>query len=260
MAGHDFSFILKFLVAMWWLYYFSGGYVVAILFFWWLYGDWDSLADIEKHMNTIRIRKQKLTVNIVSNLESEAKEYRYWDTEVTGLHVRVSPLGNKRYYFKARLPDGKQTEVKLGNTNKLTLRAARDAAREIYVSILKGNNPNKNKQKERTSMTVKELCDKYQREGIGTKKPSTIATDKGRIEGYIIYLLGNKRVKDLTKNDIQNFMNDVKDGRSSPKSNGTGGKGTATRTVRLLGGILTFAVELGVIDKNPTLGVKKIRR
>ena len=37
----------------------------------------------------------------------------------------------------------------------------------------------------------------------------------------------------------------------------TGGKGTATRTVGLLGGILNFAVDRGFITMNPVIGVKR---
>lgn len=36
-----------------------------------------------------------------------------------------------------------------------------------------------------------------------------------------------------------------------------GGVGTATRTVGLLGGILTYAVETGIIQHNPAHGIKK---
>ena len=36
-----------------------------------------------------------------------------------------------------------------------------------------------------------------------------------------------------------------------------GGAGTATRTVGLLGGILTYAVDAGIIEVNPAHGIKK---
>jgi integrase len=36
-----------------------------------------------------------------------------------------------------------------------------------------------------------------------------------------------------------------------------GGAGTATRTVGLLGGILTYAVETGIIESNPAHGIRK---
>jgi hypothetical protein len=36
-----------------------------------------------------------------------------------------------------------------------------------------------------------------------------------------------------------------------------GGAGTATRTVGLLGGILTYAVDAGIIESNPAHGIRK---
>ncbi len=100
-----------------------------------------------------------------------------------------------------------------------------------------------------------------------TKKPTTLATDRGRIKRHIIPLLGRKKVKDLTRADIQRFMQDVAAGKTAcdekTASRGRaiveGGKGTATRTVGLLGGILTFAVERGICPTNPVHGVKRYR-
>src|SRR3546814_8517634 len=41
------------------------------------------------------------------------------------------------------------------------------------------------------------------------------------------------------------------------RANGRGGPGTAARTRGLSGGILTYAVDLGVIDSNPAHGIKR---
>jgi hypothetical protein len=41
------------------------------------------------------------------------------------------------------------------------------------------------------------------------------------------------------------------------KGHRRGGAGTAIRTVGLLGGILTYAVEAGIIESNPTHGIRK---
>jgi integrase len=48
---------------------------------------------------------------------------------------------------------------------------------------------------------------------------------------------------------------DVKTGKHG-RAIVTGGRGAATRTVRLLGGIFTYAVERGYIETNPRAGVK----
>jgi hypothetical protein len=78
---------------------------------------------------------------------------------------------------------------------------------------------------------VKELCTRYLADlqvglilgkGGRPKKPSTITTDTGRIERRIIPLLGPRRVKDLSKIDINKGLKDImverRGFRSRPKS------------------------------------------
>jgi integrase len=77
--------------------------------------------------------------------------------------------------------------------------------------------------------------------------------------------LGKKLVHDVSRVDIERFLRDVADGKTAvdvkTKKHGraivTGGKGTATRTVRLLGGIFSYAIRLGMRATNPTQGVAK---
>lgn len=98
------------------------------------------------------------------------------------------------------------------------------------------------------------------------KKPTTIVTDTGRIHRHIVPLIGTRRVKDLVKADINKVLKDIMAGKTrvnvkTKKLRGKaivrGGVGTATRTVGLLGGILTYAVEAGIIETNPAHGIRK---
>jgi integrase len=78
-------------------------------------------------------------------------------------------------------------------------------------------------------------------------------------------LLGNRLVRDLTSPDIVRFMRSVAAGKTAcdlktgfrGRAIIRGGRGTATRTVGLLGGILSFAVSEGVISVNPARGIKR---
>jgi integrase len=79
-------------------------------------------------------------------------------------------------------------------------------------------------------------------------------------------LLGNKRVQNLKPADINKFIEDVATGKSATiektnkkrgKSIVRGGLGTTARTVGLLGGILTYAMGQGFIERNPVHGIRK---
>ncbi|MEA3263447.1 MAG: tyrosine-type recombinase/integrase, partial [Pseudomonadota bacterium] len=93
-----------------------------------------------------------------------------------------------------------------------------------------------------------------------------IITDTGRIHRHIIPLIGSRRVKDLAKADIAKVLKDIMAGKTAVsvktkklrgKAVVTGGAGTATRTIGLLGGIFTYAMEAGIITTNPAHGVRK---
>ncbi|MBF0632747.1 MAG: site-specific integrase, partial [Magnetococcales bacterium] len=110
-----------------------------------------------------------------------------------------------------------------------------------------------------------ELCDLYMAEGTATKKASTLAIDRGRIARHIVPLMGRKRVDQITRADVQRFMIDVAAGKTAadiktgPKGRAivTGGEGTATRCMGLLGAIFGFAMERGLREDNPVHWVRK---
>jgi integrase len=97
------------------------------------------------------------------------------------------------------------------------------------------------------------------------KKASTLYVDRGRITRHILPLLGNRPVRELTTPDIARFMRSVATGITAAnvktgfrgRAIVKGGRGTAARTVGLLGGILSFAVTEGVITTNPARGIKR---
>lgn len=97
------------------------------------------------------------------------------------------------------------------------------------------------------------------------KKQSTLYVDRGRIERHILPLLGSRPVRDLQTPDIARFMRDIASGKTATdvktgfrgRAIVEGGAGTASRTIGLLGGILSFAVSEGIIPVNPARGVKR---
>ena len=216
----------------------------------------------------------RLTKRYIDNLESGDKDYFEWDDELPGFGVRVWPTGRKVYVAQYRF--GHRTRrVKIGAHGPLTCEQARREAKGILGEVARGQDPAEDRATGRKSMTVKELSARYLEAADGglimgkrglPKKASTLMIDRGRIKRHILPLLGARSVRELNQADVYRFLRDISSGKTAvvektdkPRGKAVveGGLGTATRTVGLLGSILSFAVSEGVIDRNPVHGVKR---
>jgi integrase len=212
--------------------------------------------------------KAKITKRTIDSAKAGERDCFIWDSELKGFGLKITPAGNRIYIVQYRT-GGRGSPTRRFTIGKhgapWTPDKARTEAKRLLGSIADGNDPQTAKAAKKTAMTVNELCALYLKDGCETKKASTIATDKGRIKRHIKPLLGRKRVKDLTPNDIRRFMSDIAKGKTAVIAKTgkhglarvTGGKGTASRTVGLLGGILSFAVDEGVRTENPAIGIKR---
>jgi integrase len=237
-------------------------------------------------MTTERGRAARISKRTVDGAKPEAARYVLWDSDLKGFGLRVTPQGTKTYVARYRAGGGRAgvlRQMVIGRHGHLTADEARDEARGILADAARGGDPQSDRAKVRADLTVGDLCDLYLAEGAGTKKASTLYTDKIRIDRHIKPLLGRKRVNAVTLTDVERFMHDVAQGKSASAIKpslrqvrageveapaGTrkrtdpmarGGKGAATRTVGLLGGIFTFAVRRGIRPDNPTAGLQKFK-
>jgi integrase len=216
----------------------------------------------------------KLTKRIVDAAEAQDKDYVIWDDELPGFGLRVFTSGKRSYLIQYRSA-GRSRRYTIGQHGVWTPELARKEAKVQLGRVAQGDNPAEERQLDHKAITVKELCDLYLDDlkaglilgkGGRPKKATTIVTDTGRIHRHILPLIGTRRVKDLVKADVNKVMKDIMAGKTrvsvkTKKLRGKaivrGGVGTATRTVGLLGGILTYAVEAGIIETNPAHGIRK---
>ncbi|CDX49097.1 Integrase family protein [Mesorhizobium plurifarium] len=216
----------------------------------------------------------KLTKRTVDTTEIRSADYVIWDEELPGFGLRVFASGKKSYVVQYRAA-GRSRRYTIGLHGVWTAEEARREAKVLLGQVARGGNPAEERKLDREAITVKELCTRYLedlRNGLvlgkrgRPKKATTISTDVGRIERHIVPLLGNRRVRDLAKSDITQAMKDIMAGKTranvkTEKLRGRaivrGGAGTAARTIGLFGGILTYAVELGIVEQNPVHGVRK---
>jgi integrase len=198
-----------------------------------------------------------------------------WDAAVTGFAARRQKSAAVTYLVYFRTAEGRQRWHTIGRHGApWTPETARREARRILGEVVSGADPAAAKRAGRKAKTVSELCDAYLVDAEAgrlltrrkaAKKPSTLATDKGRIERHIRPLLGRMAVAAVAREDVERFMHAVAEGETAARiktgryglARVTGGQGTATRTVGLLGAIFTYAVRHRMRPDNPVHGVMR---
>ncbi len=217
----------------------------------------------------------KLTKRIVISTPPDPSRDLYaWDDEVPGFGLRIKPSGVRSFMVQYRNSSGISRRLTVGRFGVLTVEEACKLGKRILADALKGGDPAAKRSEKRRAMTVRQLCQAYldaAEKGLilgkrdQAEKASTLYVDRGRIARHILPLLGRRLVRDLTTPDIARFMRSVAAGKTAAnvktgfrgRAIVKGGRGTATRTIGLLGGILSFAVSEGVIPVNPVRGIKR---
>ena len=233
---------------------------------------------------------ERIGKRTVDAARPQAELYRVWDSELKGFGLRVTPTGVKTYFVWYRAGEGRaaaRKEYTIARHGVMTPEEARAEASKVLSRVRLGEDPQASRHRARDEMDMAALCDLYLAEGVATKKPGTLVSDRSRIRAHIKPLLGKRPVSAVTTAEIAKFMRDVANGktasslkpsrkalkakgltgkalaavetrkRSDPSARG--GKGTASRTLGLLGAIFAFAMREEIRSDNPVRGVAKFK-
>jgi integrase len=196
-----------------------------------------------------------------------------WDDDLRGFGLRVYASGRRSFVVQYRLRGGRggrTRRIVLGEYGKMTPDEARRRAVQVLAAVDDGRDPAAERDEARSALTVADLADVYLAEGPAAKpnkRAATWATDSSNIARHIKPLLGRKPAKALTQADVAKFQADVAAGRSRAdvrtgfrgRAIVEGGRGTAARSLAVLGAMLQFAVGRRLIPGNPAKGVRLLK-
>lgn len=191
------------------------------------------------------MNKFNFTNEKIRKLRPSAVEQIFWDQQVSGLGVRVTPAGKKSFVLKFRVA-GRSKKPTLGvcGPGALSVAEARAMAVAWKTSALRGIDPTHARQQERSAPVMSDLCDEYL-ELHGLRKRSGFE-DKRKIDVVIKPRWGALRVKDINQFDVEALHRSMKD---RPYE--------ANRVLALLSKMFSLAERWGWRDTNPVQGVEK---
>ncbi len=191
----------------------------------------------------------KLTKRVVDDLEPSQIDKFYWDTDIKGLGLKVTPKGNKSFMVQYR-PGGRGTptrKVRLGAFGTVTVYKAREEAKRILGLKAGGRDPalemRQSRQWEvsdRFSAVAEEFLEKHAAQNRTVDETARI------IKRDVLPNWGSRSVHKIGKRDVNDLLDAVVS-RGSPFM--------ANRILAALRKLFNWCVSRGIITSSPCYGI-----
>ena len=177
----------------------------------------------------------------------KGKRYMVYDTEVPKLAIRVTDTGCKSFLV-LKLFNYRTLRITLGKYPEMTIFNARKKAMEELNKIAEGINPNDEKNKLRSEMTLKELYNEFM-ERYSKKRKKSWKHDEREIPRFLTPWFGRK-LSSITTQQIQLLHEKIRD---------ENGLYQANHLLERLSSMYNRAIDWGWDGKNPCVGIKKFK-
>jgi integrase len=185
---------------------------------------------------------------LVPPQDGRDREY-HKDTKVPGLQVCVTAAGSKAYYYVRRM-DGRPTRVLLGSAEKLSVEAARDAARIHAARVAQGDNPQAERRQKRQQPTLADLWKHWLIYAKAHKRASSVAEDERQYKRFLETTWANRRLGAIKRSDVQALHAQI---------GADNGIYAANRLIALLSAMFNKADDIGHRGPNPAAKITKFK-
>jgi len=189
----------------------------------------------------------KLTARTVGSIKpTPGKRAEYFDTEVSGLALRVTERGRKSWAVMYR-HRGRLRRLTLGSADTITLADARDRARDAIRDASKGIDAATLKHEARKAETISDLATIYIEKYARASKRSWKADDR-ILRAEILPKWRQRAIRDITRRDVIAMVEKIAE-RGAPI--------LANRTTALVSKLFNVALNRGLIDASPAVRIPR---
>jgi len=155
-----------------------------------------------------------LTTRKVRDAKPGDRNRIVWDGEVKGLGLRITKAGVKAFVLSYR-SSGRKRQITLGRISELSLEKARELAGATLLKIRSGIDPLEERKSRLDLPTMSEGLNQYLEQYIpdrlskGRLAPRTASEYTRQIEKNIRPILGDKRIANISRGDIETVLDSL---------------------------------------------------
>ena len=149
---------------------------------------------------------------LTDGFAKKAEPGLYWDTHKRappGFLLRVTPAGARAWCLNYETIDGIERRMTIGRVATYSVAAARDRAAELRRIVDEGGDPLNAEQERRAAPSVADLVERYVAEVLPRRRPATQINYLSILNGHVLSALGEKKVHQVTKADIEKLYRDI---------------------------------------------------
>jgi integrase len=191
----------------------------------------------------------KLTNKIIATLPVPATGNRLtYDSEVTGLAIRITAAGDRRFVFNyTRKADRRERRYTIGEFGPWEIGPVREEAKRLRRVVDAGGDPLGELQETRAAPTVADLFARFEQEHLPRKRDRTQKSYRNTIRRDVLPTLGAMKVAAVTYADIDKLHRIIS--KRAPVQ--------ANRMLMYSSKMFALAIKWGMRSDNPCRGVER---
>lgn len=195
-------------------------------------------------MPTIRLSKA-----IVDALPPSTKDVVYWDENLPGFGVKVTPKGRKVFIalYRTGGAGSRLRKYTIGPYGRVTLHGARAEAQKVFAARLEGRDPATEKREGKRRLTldkIEDVVESYDNQRLAANRSRREI--KRLLERVVVEAWRGRSVHEISKRDVSDLMADA-ERRGTPYATNKLGK--------VLRAFFRWCVGRGILDRSPFEGI-----